>query len=642
MMTLLAQAARDRLLRPLDVQFSRMIAGDDNPQLQLVAAILSAEAGAGHVCLPLHYLQPELLFGGRQPDLSLALWQAAGSPDRTQWLQALQNSAVVSDGSQPTPLVLQQERLYLQRMWQYEGDVVQFIASDSVFMNRDSDFMASKGIATSVDESLLRETLDALFGCAGSEVDWQKVAAAVAATRRISVISGGPGTGKTTTVAKLLTALIRLSQGQRLRIQLAAPTGKAAARLTESLGKAIRQLSLTDDERKLFPDQASTLHRLLGAQPNSQRLRYHRGNPLSLDVLVVDEASMVDLPMMARLIAALPAKARVIFLGDRDQLASVEAGAVLGDICRFAELGYSEQRAQQLTQLTGYLLTNDVLASKVQPDETYSDSANVRDSLCLLRKSYRFDEKSGVGQLALAVNAGEYRHALSVLNGAYSDVERFPLVDEEDYQVLLEACAVGYQHYLERVAALAPAAEVLAAFGRYQLLCALRSGPFGVSGLNERIEQVLHRKGFIIRSPGPSGRWYVGRPVMIELNDSALGLFNGDIGIALHDSEGELRVYFQLPDGNIKSVQPSRLPSHETAYAMTVHKSQGSEFEHTALVLPNTFMPVLTRELVYTAITRARQHLTLYCSDAVLSNAIRTPTLRLSGLVDRLNKLNRQ
>lgn len=621
MMTLLDQAARDRLLRPLDVQFSRMIAGDGDPLLQLAAAILSAEAGAGHVCLPLSYLQPDQLFGGRQPDLAQMLWQAAGSPDKQRWLQILQNSPAVSDGSQPTPLVLQQERLYLQRIWQYEGDVVQFIASDSV--------------ATAVDESLLRKTLDHLFGAAGTEIDWQKVAAAVAVTRRIAVISGGPGTGKTTTVAKLLTALIQLSQGQRLRIQLAAPTGKAAARLTESLGKAIRQLPLSEDERKLFPDQASTLHRLLGAQPNSQRLRYHRGNPLNLDVLVVDEASMVDLPMMARLVAALPAKARVVFLGDRDQLASVEAGAVLGDICRFAELGYSEQRAEQLTQLTGCKLTSEVL-----PDGACSDATNVRDSLCLLRKSYRFDEKSGIGQLAQAVNAGKYRHALSVLSGTYTDIERFPLVDPEDYQILLEACVAGYQHYLEQVAASAHAVDILAEFGRYQLLCALRTGPFGVSGLNERIEQVLHRKGLIRRPSGPSGRWYAGRPVMIELNDSALGLFNGDIGVALYDSEGELRVYFQLPDGSIKSIQPSRLPKHETAYAMTVHKSQGSEFEHTALVLPNTFMPVLTRELVYTAITRARQRLTLYCSDTVLSNAIRTPTLRLSGLVDRLNQLN--
>ncbi|EPB4264729.1 exodeoxyribonuclease V subunit alpha [Yersinia enterocolitica] len=632
MMTLLEQAVRDHLLRPLDVQFSRMIAGDDDPMLQLAAAVLSTEAGAGHVCLPLSYLQPDQLFGGRQPALSQALWQAVGMPDQLHWIQKLNSSPAVSDGSQPTPLVLQNDRLYLQRMWQYEGDVVRFIASDNMasLINKTSDGSGTRD----VNEILLRDTLDRLFGPAENEVDWQKVTAAVAATRRISVISGGPGTGKTTTVAKLLTALIQLSQGQRLRIQLAAPTGKAAARLTESLGNAIRQLSLTDDERKLFPDQASTLHRLLGAQPNSQRLRYHRGNPLNLDVLVVDEASMVDLPMMARLIAALPTKAQVIFLGDRDQLASVEAGAVLGDICRFAELGYSEPRAKQLSRLTGCILVGNIPIGEVE-----ADAVNVRDSLCLLRKSYRFDEKSGIGQLALAVNAGRYRDALTVFNGTYSDIERFSLTDPDDYQVLLEDCAAGYQHYLELAAAGADAVDVLAAFGRYQLLCALRAGPFGVSGLNERIEQLLHRKRLIERTPGPSGRWYVGRPVMIGLNDSTLGLFNGDIGIALPDPEGELRVHFQLPDGNIKSVQPSRLPSHETAYAMTVHKSQGSEFEHTALVLPNTFMPVLTRELVYTAITRARQRLTLYCSDTVLSHAIRTPTLRVSGLVERLNQL---
>ncbi|AKP32905.1 exodeoxyribonuclease V subunit alpha [Yersinia aleksiciae] len=629
MMALLNQALGDHLLRPLDLQFSRMIAGDNNPMLQLAAAILSAEAGAGHVCLPLSYLQPDLLFGGRQSALSQALWQAAGAPDESRWIQALNNSPAVSDGSQPTPLVLQNNRLYLQRMWQYEGDVVRFIASDSMaaWVNEPRD----------VNEILLRTTLDRLFGLAGTEVDWQKVAAAVAATRRISVISGGPGTGKTTTVAKLLTALIQLSQGQRLRIQLAAPTGKAAARLTESLGNAIRQLVLTDDERKLFPDQASTLHRLLGAQPNSQRLRYHRGNPLNLDVLVVDEASMVDLPMMARLIAALPAKAQVIFLGDRDQLASVEAGAVLGDICRFAEWGYSELRAEQLARLTGCSLLGVIPIGDVP-----TDAVNVRDSLCLLRKSYRFDEKSGIGQLALAVNAGKSNKALSVLSSTYSDIECFSLADSDDYQVLLEDCAAGYQHYLQLATSGAHAVDVLAAFDRYQLLCALRTGPFGVSGLNERIEQLLHRKRFIERASGPSGRWYVGRPVMIGLNDSALGLFNGDIGIALYDSEGELRVHFQLPDGNIKSVQPSRLPSHETAYAMTVHKSQGSEFEHTALILPNTFMPVLTRELVYTAITRARQRLTLYCSHAVLSHAIRTPTQRRSGLVDRLNELKKK
>ncbi|WP_156293169.1 exodeoxyribonuclease V subunit alpha [Serratia oryzae] len=610
MIEILNQALMLGALRPLDVHFAQIVASHDEPELLLAAACLSAEAGAGHVCLLLDQLSPENLFNGRQPELALAAWQAAGQPDLARWQQRLASSAAVSDGNSATPMVLQQQRLYLQRMWQSEGEVAAFISRDAV--------------PQAVEEGQLRAILDQLFGEAADEADWQKIAAAVAATRRIAVISGGPGTGKTTTVAKLLAALVQLGGDTRLRIQLAAPTGKAAARLTESLGTASRQLPLTPEQRALFPVEAATLHRLLGAQPNSQRMRYHRGNPLHLDVLVVDEASMVDLPMMARLIAALPPEARVIFLGDRDQLASVEAGAVLGDICRFAEQGYSAERAAQLARLTGYALQGRPVG------------AAVRDSLCLLRKSYRFDAKSGIGQLALAVNAGDGKQAMAALNGRYADVAGYPLAETEDYQQLLDACVAGYRDYLKRVAAGADAATILKAFGRFQVLCALREGPFGVTGLNERIESGLQRAGLIRRNPGPAGRWYLGRPVMIGRNDSALGLFNGDIGIALPGAEGELRVHFQLPDGSIKSVQPSRLPAHETAYAMTVHKSQGSEFDHTLLVLPNHYLPVLTRELVYTAITRARQQLSLYATDKVLLSAIRTPTQRRSGLAERL------
>lgn len=610
MIEILNQALVLGVLRPLDVHFAQIVAGNDEPELLLAAACLSAEAGAGHVCLLLDQLLPENLFNGRQPELALAAWQAAGRPDLSRWQQRLAATAAVGDGHSATPVVLRQQRLYLQRMWQSEGEVAAFIRSDRVVQP--------------VEEAQLRAILDQLFGEAADEADWQKIAAAVAATCRIAIISGGPGTGKTTTVAKLLAALVQLGGDARLRIQLAAPTGKAAARLTESLGIASRQLPLTPEQRALFPTEAATLHRLLGAQPNSQRMRYHRGNPLHLDVLVVDEASMVDLPMMARLIAALPSEARVIFLGDRDQLASVEAGAVLGDICRFAEQGYSVERAAQLARLTGYALPGQPVG------------AAVRDSLCLLRKSYRFDAQSGIGQLALAVNAGDGEQAMAALNGRYADVAGYPLLTTEDYQQLLNACVAGYRDYLKRVAAGADAASILDVFGRFQVLCALRAGPFGVAGLNERIESGLQRAGLIRRNPGPAGRWYLGRPVMIGRNDSALGLFNGDIGIALPGAEGDLRVHFQLPDGSIKSVQPSRLPAHETAYAMTVHKSQGSEFDHTLLVLPHHFLPVLTRELVYTAITRARKQLSLYATDKVLLGAIRTPTQRRSGLAERL------
>ncbi len=605
---LLQQAGELRLFRSLDIQFARMIASEDQPALMLAAACVSAEAGEGHVCLPLAQFTEQALFDGRQPELARQLWLAAGEPE---WLGLLQNSEAVGDGSTATPLVLHQQRLYLHRMWQSEGDVARFIGREAA--------------PTAFDPQQLRAALDQQFG--QQPDDWQKIAAAVAITRQISVISGGPGTGKTTTVAKLLATLLSLS-AETVRIRLAAPTGKAAARLTESLGKALQRLEVSDEEKQRFPAEATTLHRLLGAVPGSQRMRYHAGNPLHLDLLVVDEASMVDLPMMANLIAALPSQARVIFLGDRDQLASVEAGAVLGDICRCAETGYSLARAEELSTLTGC-----VIEGREDPQ-----APPVRDSICLLRKSYRFDASSGIGQLALAVNAGDTRQVDAVFAADFADIERFTLSNSEAYQHLLTACVAGYRDYLSRLAAGAQPADVLDAFSRFQLLCALREGPFGVMGLNERIEVSLQKAGLIRRSPGAANKWYPGRPVMIARNDSALGLFNGDIGIAMLDEEQALKVFFPLPDGSIKAVQPSRLPPHDTAYAMTVHKSQGSEFDHTVLVLPNQFTPVLTRELVYTAITRAKLRLTLYAEQNVLNSAVKMRTLRRSGLVERLTE----
>ncbi|AOR57629.1 exodeoxyribonuclease V subunit alpha [Pectobacterium parmentieri] len=615
MIVLLEMAQARRLLRPLDIQFARMLADETQPDLLLAAACLSAHSGAGHVCLPLGNLQAQTLFDGRDPELAQQLLAGVGLNTAAAWQQRLLTSDAVSDGSKPTPLVLQGEKLYLQRSWQSEGRVAQFIASE-----RDT---------VSADEPAIRAVLDRLFPDAGEEIDWQKVAAAVALTRRIAIISGGPGTGKTTTVAKLLAALIELNTGEALRIQLAAPTGKAAARLTESLGLALHRLAVDQTQREAFPQEATTLHRLLGAVTDSQRLRHHQENPLHLDVLIVDEASMVDLPMMANVIAALPAQARIIFLGDRDQLASVEAGAVLGDICRFAEAGYSRGRTQQLQRLTGCMLDGS------GPE----GQTTVGDSICLLRRSYRFDPHSGIGQLALAVNGGDEARVRAVLNGEFADITCSPLAEAEEYQVMLAQCVEGYRDYLQLITVGAPPDAVLLAFQRYRQLCALREGPFGVAGLNQRIEQALHQSGLIQRSRNPLNRWYPGRPVMIERNDAALGLFNGDIGIAMMGENRELRVFFPLPNGETKDVTPSRLPPHETAYAMTVHKSQGSEFDHTALVLPNHYLPVLTRELVYTAITRARQRLSLYTDVRILCRAVKTPTQRYSGLEERISAL---
>lgn len=601
---LLLEAANQRLLRPLDVQFALMVAQDAHPAVRLAAAILSRDAGEGHVCLPLSRLAADDALSGKAAALREQLLAQAGAPD--DWSTLLLSSAAVSRGERPTPMILCGERLYLNRMWRNELTVARFFNEANQ--------------ALSVDETRLASTLDALFP-AGDDIDWQKVAAAVALTRRIAVISGGPGTGKTTTVARLLAALIQTTDRARCRIRLAAPTGKAAARLTESLGSALRQLPLTDEQKAQLPTEASTLHRLLGAQPGSQRMRYHAGNPLHLDVLVVDEASMIDLPMMARLIDALPAHGRVIFLGDRDQLASVEAGAVLGDICAWVNAGYTADRAAQLKRLTGLPV----------PAGEGEAAGALRDSLCLLQKSYRFGSHSGIGSLARAVNAGDRHGVKTTLRQPFDDIALHPLSTTEEYETMLTQAQAGYDRYLRLLRERAEPEAAIAAFGEFRLLCALREGPYGVSGLNEQLELMLNRKR-AIALPRHS-RWYEGRPVMISRNDSALGLFNGDIGIALERGEG-LRVWFPMPDGSIKSVQPSRLPEHDTAWAMTVHKSQGSEFDHAALILPSRSVPLVTRELVYTAITRAKRQLSIYADEQVLTQAIVARTERRSGLAD--------
>ncbi len=618
MKALFNQGIEFRLFTPLDVQFAYSIADEDNPILLMISALLSAETMAGNVCLALSDITVDKLFSGRHPELAVSFWQMMGNPDEETIYQSINNAEPVSlaTSHEVSPLLLSGDYLYFQRMWQYEQSVASYFSHSTVSYQNDKDI-----------QSILNELFPK-----SDEIDWQKIAAAVAVTSKVSVISGGPGTGKTTTVARILAALIKLESKTKnhLRIELAAPTGKAAARLTESLSMAMQQIPLTDDERKLLPNQAKTLHRLLGAQPESQQFRYHRDNPLVLDILIVDEASMVDLPMMGKLIDALPIDARLIFLGDKDQLASVEAGAVLGDICQFANLGYSPERAVQLTKLTGHSLANF----------TGNNGPIIRDSLCLLRKSYRFSAQSGIGQLATAVNDGNTKLSLRLLCEPLTDIHNHMINNvldtQDDYgQILLDA-SKHYQDYLLAVKSAKTPEEILSKFNQYRVLTALRDGPYGVVGLNDKLEKLLHRQGLIHRPFNKLNKHYSGRPIMISRNDSPLGLFNGDIGIILADEENALRAYFQFPDGTIRGIQPNRLPLHETAYVMTVHKSQGSEFAHTAFVLPTVYSPVITRELVYTAITRAKKELSLYGCPKTLRRAIEMPIKRRSGLTLQL------
>jgi exodeoxyribonuclease V alpha subunit len=550
-------------------------------------------------------------------------------------------------------LVLSGKRLYLRRYWAYERRI------DTLLRQRLVEH------ETTPDD--FSQRLTRLFGPAqpGAVIDWQKLACALATRSAFSIVTGGPGTGKTTTVVRLLALLQApaVEAGKPLRIRLAAPTGKAAARLTESISQQVRTLEVDEAVRVKIPSDVTTVHRLLGSRPGTRHFRHHAGNRLPLDVLVVDEASMIDLEMMANLLDALPAHARLVLLGDKDQLASVEAGAVLGDLCRDAEAGwYSPQTRLWLQAVSGENLD----ASGLQEDT--QGTHPLAQQVVMLRHSRRFGEGSGIGQLARWVNQQQPEEARKLLAArSHDDVFSLSLKGEQDRaleRLLLEGHGdgpQGYRHYLSLLRSLRPpldstlddpcwtdwAREVLQAFDAFQLLCAVRKGPWGVEGLNQRVTAALLKARLIDNDQ----QWYEGRPVLMTRNDYGLGLMNGDIGIALKLPEREgpeagkkvLRVAFPRNDGQggVRFVLPSRLNDVETVYAMTVHKSQGSEFAHTALILPDALNPVLTKELIYTGITRAKNWFTLIePRSGVFEEAVRRKVKRLSGLMLELDEVS--
>jgi exodeoxyribonuclease V alpha subunit len=647
-------------LRALDKAFVAFLA-DLDPEADslvlLAAALTSHQLGHGHVCLDLY----ETL---KEPDFALSLppeGDVLSTPmllpsallktlDGATWCRALADSTLVakagdnSEAAAQKPLVLSERRLYLRRYWTYERRI------DAALHRR----LAQAEPAPSD----LAQRLNALFGSADPGViDWQKLACALATRAAFSIITGGPGTGKTTTVVRLLALLQSpaVERGKPLRIRLAAPTGKAAARLTESISHQVQSLKVSEDVRQKIPSEVTTVHRLLGSRPGTRHFRHHAGNPLPLDVLVVDEASMIDLEMMANLLDALPPHARMVLLGDKDQLASVEAGAVLGDLCRDAEAGmYSPQTQAWLESVSG----EDLSKSGLQQGDSVQHT--LAQQVVMLRHSRRFGEGSGIGQLAKLVNQQQDQDARALLAArTYPDLFWLALKGEQDRalsRLLLDGHGngpQGYRHYLGVMHAQRPqniasiddprciewARKVLDAFDEFQLLCAVRKGPWGVEGLNQRITQTLFNAQLIESDQ----QWYEGRPVLMTRNDYGLGLMNGDIGIALRLPEGTpeenrqaLRVAFPRNDGSggVRFVLPSRLNDVETVYAMTVHKSQGSEFAHTALILPEALNPVLTKELIYTGITRAKNWFSLVePRQGVFEEALRRKVKRLSGLM---------
>jgi exodeoxyribonuclease V alpha subunit len=573
------------------------------------AMAVSQAIADGHVCVDLDELVERL--SGEPPALAVPTL-------RTLLLES--NLVGIPNARGVLPLILDDDnRLYLHRYFDYECRLASSLAGRRRRIDR-AAADAAKPPAPNVVA-----LLDRLFGTNTADPDapdWQKVAVITALLGRLTIISGGPGTGKTTAVVNLLACL--LEDNPQCRIALAAPTGKAAARITEALRQ--RSSHLPELLRGKLPTESSTIHRLLGGLPGE--FRHHAANVLPIDVLIVDEASMLDLALAVHLFEAVPRDARIILLGDKDQLAAVESGAVFSELS--ADRTLSPVRMQTLSRLCG-------VAPPAFETPAPQQHTGLTDCVVWLARNYRFAGNSHIGLLAAGINAGDVTGVLARLAGP-SDRSLHWLNDAADMPAESgRAILAGYAPYIEvvREHAAAPGA-IAAAFGRFRALCAVRDGARGVRAVNHLVSAHFRRALAHPLDPGLRSAWYPGRPVMVLRNDYVLKLFNGDIGIVLPDERGTLQVYFPDGERGFRAIAPVRLPEVETAFAMTVHKSQGSEFAEVLVVLPAEPNRVLTRELLYTAVTRARQCVSIMGSASVIASTIATATHRVSGLIARL------
>jgi exodeoxyribonuclease V alpha subunit len=460
-----------------------------------------------------------------------------------------------------------------------------------------------------VPPAALRAAFAALGMAPEGDVDWQLAAVAAAAAQPFVVITGGPGTGKTTTVARLLAVLLQLEP--TLRVALAAPTGKAAARLAEALQARANDLPVLTAARDSISNL--TLHRLLGYQPLDDTFRHGPDLPLVHDVVVVDEVSMADPALLARLLLALRPDARLVLVGDRDQLAAVAAGQVLGDLCRAArpERGVGRRLAEHVLAATGMVLPVQAAAPPIA------------NAVVALRRNHRFASQPGIGAFAAALAQRDPTAALAACDGRHGD-----LVHEPDAERALALVADALS--ATATAARTDAAAALAALLRCRVLTAVRHGPMGAAAWNRRVEAELRRRGHAVDEP-----FYVGRPVLVTTNDHQNRIWNGDLGIVVATAEGHRAVAMPaVGAGGVRLVPLLRLPPHETAWAMTVHKAQGSEFDEVLLAMPTTAGPLWQAPLVYTGVTRARRRAVLCAPAELLAIGLARWPQRGSGLAD--------
>ncbi len=594
----------------------RRLAKNEDPLIFNTVLLLSYVLREGSLCLDLD------LFSNRE--VIFENGNFCSFPSLDVWRKRIEKYSFVGKPGNFQPLILDDApRLYFYRYWEYERKLTENILA-----------RVRRPMETP-DETVLKRGLQRYFASASTEgMDWQKVAAVMALFQSFCVISGGPGTGKTSTIIKILALLLEQPGKQDLRVVLAAPTGKAAFRLEQVLQEQKGALPCPQEVKARIPEKALTIHRLLGVRPFSSELPYHAENPLALDVLILDEASLIDIPLMSKLFQAIPPHAKVIILGDKDQLVSVEAGALLRDLCQ--KEGFGKDICYLYQRITGESLMQFVQPNPLKP---------LHDHIVVLKKNYRFGEDTPIYKIGEAVKTGDGREMINILQSSSDSRLRFyPLISIakflEQLEEIFDRYALSYlnavSEFQKKPADSLLLEKIFLQFKRFQILCVLREGPWGVKRINQFLEnKFLERSA---RKPFSDRGLYPGRPIIMTRNHYSLKLSNGDFGVLLPvNVEGTetLRVFFKEKGSVFKNFSLFQISDYETAYATTVHKAQGSEFEEVVIILSPQDSPVFSRELLYTALTRARRAVSLFATESVLKGFGEDKMNRRSGLTDR-------
>ncbi|WP_343153440.1 exodeoxyribonuclease V subunit alpha [Buchnera aphidicola (Mindarus keteleerifoliae)] len=610
MKKILKEAVKKKMIRNIDFYFSIFVSKKNEPAVMLAAACTSHFYGNGNACLPIKLLKKKY-FRNPRKKIVKNLWKIIDFIKSTKdWINILKKSDAIGKENSNNPIILSNNSLYLYQVWKTEKKIIEFLIKNS-----------NLEIKKKFYENFLKKINFK------KENYYQKLAILMTMINKITFIIGGPGTGKTTLISKLIISIIQLSNNLPI-IKLTAMTGKAASNLLDSIKKNISISNLTKSEKKCLPNCSSTLHRLLKIKSNFNLNTTQKKNIILADILIIDESSMIDFFIMNKLIQSVSESTKIIFIGDCNQLPPVGTGFLLKDISYFHQLGYTKKFTDLLKK------TNFLNKKYINKNSKFI----INNNICALEKNYRFSSKSGINQLALMLKLGKTKIIKKIVNNVYPDIKYISVTNNKEYKNMIFSVTKKYKKYIKNIKTTQNPKKIITLFNKYRLICVLKKGFFGTKHINKCIENKMKKLSLIKPTIINKKNWYVGKPILVKENNKNLKIFNGNIGITLLDSNKNFSVFFLSSNNAIKIVPIDLLPKYETAWTITVHKSQGSEFIHTGLLLPFSFVKTLNRELLYTAITRSKKKLTLYANKNILHATIKNKVVRYSGIIKKIQK----